>query len=341
MRYQVRTENPPESAGLPGPVYVLDDGANRADVWPAFGFNCYRWRATHGGRLLDLLYSDTQSFRDGRPTRCGIPILFPFPNRIRAGRYAWDGKDYQLPLNDKTGKNVIHGFACRKPWRIVGQGADDNGAWLTGEFRGSLDSPESAALWPADYQFRLTYRLSAGRLRAEAEVHNPDRKSLPFGLGYHPYFCVTPADGVGAPAWSAEAPARAYWELEEFLPTGRTPPVDAGRDLNRARRVSDFADLDDILTGLPAPPGADGLCDRGSLRDAGLGCAVRVRTSAAFRELVVFAPPHGKAFCLEPYTCTTNAINLEQLGADAGLLVLKPGETWTGVVEMTCEKADG
>ena len=45
-------------------------------------------------------------------------------------------------------------------------------------------------------------------------------------------------------------------------------------------------------------------------------------------------PPHRQAVCLEPYTCPTDAINLQQRGVDAGLLVLQPGEKWSGVVEM-------
>ena len=74
------------------------------------------------GRTLDLLYADPNLFTDGRPTRSGIPILFPFPNRIRVGRFSWEGKEYQLPLNDSVKQNAIHGFACRRPWRVVGQG---------------------------------------------------------------------------------------------------------------------------------------------------------------------------------------------------------------------------
>src|SRR5262249_4683208 len=159
----VRAEQRPNSMNLDGTVYVLSDSASStgAEVWPALGFNCYRWQAPSKGNVFDLLYSDPQLFAGGKPTRSGIPILFPFPNRIRDGRFTWQGKDYQLPLNDPSQKNAIHGFACFKPWRVVEQGADTNGAWLTGEFQGSHDAPESLERWPADYRLRITYRLMA------------------------------------------------------------------------------------------------------------------------------------------------------------------------------------
>jgi aldose 1-epimerase len=55
----------------------------------------------------------------------------------------------------------------------------------------------------------------------------------------------------------------------------------------------------------------------------------------AFRELVAFTPPHRHAVCLEPYTCATDAINLQAQGIDAGLRVLQPGERWHAAVVLT------
>src|SRR5262249_30607998 len=146
---------------------------------------CYQWQAARQEHHLDLLYADPQLFQNSSPTRSGIPILFPFPNRIREGRFTWDSKTYQLPLNDSVKQNAIHGFACRRAWRVVDQGADERGAWVTGEFQGSRDAADTVALWPADYRIRITYHLNKNRLRLEARVDNPDRKVLPFGLGYH------------------------------------------------------------------------------------------------------------------------------------------------------------
>jgi aldose 1-epimerase len=280
---------------------------------------------------VELLYADPQLFKGSSPTRSGIPVLFPFANRIRDGRFRWEGKDYQLPLNDPAQKNTIHGFACRRPWRVVDHGANNQEAWLTGEFQGSVDAADARGLWPADYRLRLTYRLSAGRLRLEASVDNPDRVPLPFGLGYHPYFAL-PETGDG---YRVSVNASSFWELQDSLPTGARLPLDAARDLFRPRPCRELK-LDDILTGLPdttlMPP--EGLCRRGALQDDSGQNVLRLFSTPDFRELVVFTPPHGRAIALEPYTCVTDAINLQQRGIDAGLLVLPPGKTWSGVVEL-------
>lgn len=226
MAFHVRTEQR-EAGEHDGTIVILEgDGGNpHVEVWPARGLNAYQWRIERNGQQLDLLYTDPQLFPNGRPTRSGIPILFPFPNRIRAGRFSWQGRDYQLPLNDSTGRNPIHGFVCRRPWRIVAQGGGENEAWLTAEFHAQRDAPETRSLWPADYLLTITYRLRAASLTIEARVENPDRVPLPFGLGYHPYFRIPLIAGADAAACWIQASARTEWELQESLPTGVRRPV--------------------------------------------------------------------------------------------------------------------
>src|SRR5262249_19962782 len=154
------------------------------------------------------------------------------------------------------------------------------GAWVTGEFRGSVDAPDCFTLWPADYELRVTYRLGAGSLRLEAEIANPDQVPLPYGLGYHPYFRLpfTPAGRAGDR--TVQVPARSYWQLEDSLPTGKRQPVDAARDLNTPRPFPAVT-VDDVLADLPAMPQTPGaLAERGVLRSG--GAVLRVLCTAQF-----------------------------------------------------------
>jgi aldose 1-epimerase len=202
-----------------------------------------------------------------------------------------------------------------------------------GQFRGSLDAPDSRELWPADYQLTLTIRLGVNRLRLDAEVFNPDTKPLPFGLGYHPYFTVR-SDIPGDPTrFLVRVPARSYWPLTDSLPHGEPVAVDAARDLQTFRRFGDLQ-LDDVLTNVSTDVEADGLRECARMDADKLQAPCQMYCSPAFRELVVFTPPHRQAFCVEPYTCVTDAINLQARGIDAGWLTLAPGQRWSAVVEM-------
>jgi aldose 1-epimerase len=335
VTYRITWQQRDNGQGVDGRVAMLEDGQGSAlYVWPALGFNAYRW-AVQTDSLHELLYADPDLFGTGKPTRSGIPVLFPFPNRIRAGSYTWNGRTYQLPLTGDGGKTAIHGFACRNAWRVIDEGGDVNSAWLTGEFQISHDAPAAISLWPADARLRLTYRLLQRRVRIEAAVDSANAEPLPFGLGFHPYFTVAPFGGEEAVVL---APAQRYWELEAGLPTGKVPAVDGPRDLRLGVPMAGLQ-LDDVLTDLPAPPAdaASGLGLLGMVRRPPDGPALRLYASADFRELVAFTPPHRQAVCLEPYTCTTDAINLQAKGIDAGWKVVAPGQSWHGVVELVLD----
>jgi aldose 1-epimerase len=306
--------------------YVLDGaGGSHATIVPVLGCNCVSWQVA--GR--ELLCSPPMSELAERPTRGGIPVLFPFPNRIRAGRFIWDGREYQLPCNDSTQANAIHGFTPRVPWRVLECSAESACGHFVADFVGSRDAQVDSSMWPGDPRMTLKIVLHEHSLRLEATVMNADNASLPFGLGYHPYFAAAAGDRV-------ESPARGRWELEASLPTGAILPVEGQYDLRHARSVEELT-LDDVYTDFPAVlPGQDGLVERGRLLFAD-GGSLTVRTSPAFRDLVVFTPPHRKAVCLEPYTCPTDAVNLTAHGLDVGWLTVKPSETWRGTVEFRFE----
>ncbi|GIW82224.1 MAG: aldose 1-epimerase [Gemmatales bacterium] len=338
MGYQVRRESRAATNGLDGTVVVLAGDRCQAEIWPALGCNCYHWHVRDKDTQINLLYAADDLFHDDRPTRSGIPILFPFPNRIRGCVYHWQGKEYRLPHNDSSGYNSIHGFACRTPWRCLDEGADADSAWLTAEFHCSQDAADCLSLWPADHRLRVTFRLFENRLRLDACVENPGTSPLPFGLGFHPYFGTPMAPGGTERDCFVEAPAREFWQLDQCLPTGERKPVDEPRNLTQPRCCSDLK-LDDVLVldRDGRTPRRDGLLSCGRLRQG--PWTLQLWASPAFRELVVFTPVHRRAFCLEPYTCVTDAINLQQKGIDAGLLILQPNETWQAVFEMELVKS--
>lgn len=327
-----------EARDLPSEAFVLEDGRGQeATIWPALGFNLISWKVPTQSGAWELIHRDPHLFSDGKSTRSGNPILFPFPNRIADGSFTWLGQSYSLEKTGDSGKTAIHGFACRNPWRVVDQGSSESEAWLSGEFDLGRDDPMGLAQWPAPGKLKLTYRLLSDgpslKLRLEAEVTATGTESLPFGLGYHPYFSIP----VGNKA-RVQAPAQSYWELDHCIPTGKLLPVDAQRNLNE---MVDFGSIkvDDVLTQLPSKAphrnddrGTKPLWLRGSIDYVGKG-RLDIWCDGSFREIVVYTPPSGDAFCIEPYTCPTNAINRADSGKGVGWLTIPPSATWTSTNE--------
>jgi aldose 1-epimerase len=96
-------------------VYSLAEaGTAVADVAPSLGTNCFSFRTD----TLDVLEPIPFSEFLRKPTSYGIPILFPFPNRNRDGRFTFQGQTY-------TVDPPRHGYVRDKPWSVVAHGASD------------------------------------------------------------------------------------------------------------------------------------------------------------------------------------------------------------------------
>lgn len=289
------------------------------------GFNCFEFQAVVNGKTYEILDS-IPGFERGetKASGSGIPILFPFPNRIRDGKFNWKGQEYRLPGTDKWG-NAIHGLCLDRPWRVVRQSDD----FVTGQFQLSVDAPDRRSLWPSDFVIEVDYELVRSRLRARFRISNPGNQELPWGLGTHPYFKL-PLDSQSRPDdCLIEVPANARWELENCLPTGRITRVMEDDDLREGEYVT-MLKLDDVYTGLEYDgPQFDCL-----ILDETAGLQVVLTCPPIFREIVVFTPPNRAAVCLEPYTCPTDAINLQARGIETGWRILNSGQefhTWIDI----------
>ncbi|MCA8987627.1 MAG: aldose 1-epimerase [Planctomycetaceae bacterium] len=310
-------------------ITIKDDASgSQAQVLPELGFNLFQFSVPLKSTTIEVIDAPAD-FAEGkeRPSRYGIPILFPFPNRIKGGAYSWAGKDYQLPV-PKPGAHAIHGFCLDRPWRVIDQTENT----VTGEFQLSKDAPERLELWPSDFVIRCTYLVRGNRLRSRFEFHNPGTEPLPWGFGTHAYFRVPLTDASSVEHCLMVAPAFEQWPLNDFIPTGERIPVTGANNLTEGAYVTELK-LDDVLTGLT--PDKDAL--RCRIMDEGSGYQLVQECDLRFRELVVFTPPNRNAVCMEPYTCPTDAINLTARGIECGWEVLDPGKSATTWIDLCVE----
>jgi aldose 1-epimerase len=316
-------------------VHVLEDAkaGSSARILAEYGFNCYSFRCRVAGRERELMRSDDH-FAD-QPSRAsgnGTPILFPFPNRIRGGRFDFGGRTFELPL-DRRGVNAIHGLVIDRRWRVIANPKAAGG--VTGQFQLTRDAPDAIGLWPEDFVIEMTYELEANRLTSHVRVTNPGSKSLPWGFGTHPYFRLPLDPGGDESRCRVIAPVGESWELSEFLPTGRCLPVNQSTGLTGNRPLSELK-FDDVFTALKF----DGDWCTCRMIDETARVEVVFRFDRSFRELVIYTPPNRGAVCLEPYTCVTDAVNLQPRGIDAGLRVLEPGESAKGTMVLEAKPLD-
>ncbi len=154
-------------------------------------------------------------------------------NRIAGGRFSLDGRDYQLPLNEK-GRNHLHGgshgFGTR-PWRLV----DHNAASVTL----AIDSPDGEEGYPGAVTVKLRYIVEApATLSMEIEA-TTDRPTL-VNLAQHSYFnldgsptildhqarifanAYTPTDADDIPTGEIVAVAGSVYDFRALRPIRQT-----------------------------------------------------------------------------------------------------------------------
>ncbi|GAC1470291.1 MAG: aldose 1-epimerase [Isosphaeraceae bacterium] len=319
MPHMVTTE---EHKG--GTVYTLRDEetGSSASILPSFGFNLFDLRLPVGGRVRPMIRAFPDFAENPRsPGRNGIPILFPFPNRIHLGQFKFQGKEYRLPIN--SGTHSIHGFALDVPWEVIEQTTEGGAATLTGRYQISKQSPGLLARWPADAILTVRYALSGRRLGMTVTVSNPTADDLPHGFGIHPYFRCPFAPEGDTERTRVILPASQFWVLDQFIPTGELRPVDDRLDFREGKPMKGLK-LDDVLTHLTYEKD---LCVC-RLLDLDLESEFRLCFDRNFRELVVFTPPgEENVISLEPYTQTTDAVNLASRNVEGGLRILGHGQT--------------
>ena len=316
-----------------------------ASIVPELGNNCYLFKVADGDRWMDVIESppDLATLQE-RPTAYGNPILFPFPNRIRGGTFTFEGETYQFDKPSES-PTSIHGLLLNQPYQVDTRSAGRYGAILGC----SLDTryfPDIGRQYPFPFKIQITYTLGPASpangvsdsstetptlyLKMDVSITNTGERNMPMGFGIHPYFHTLLAPDSDATQAMITVPAAKYWELDEALvPTGRTFSVSGALDLRNGQSYAN-TELDHVFTDVQLTDGISRcIIDN---RDTGRGTVLE--SDAQFRELVVYKPPGRASICFEPYTCPTDAINLEAKGIPAGVIVLSPDETFSATVRI-------
>ena len=271
------------------------------DLCPTLGGSivALRWRHP-AGNWIDLLRpSSAAALASGDIEGVGCFPLTPFSNRLRDGRFEFDGRQIVLPPNT-AGPHVEHGHGWQRPWQVVSATRD----------RAILRLTHAADAWPFDYAAEQRFHLGSDGLDMEMTARNDGDRAMPFGFGLHPYFPRTPACRL-------TATVSGFWETDaEVMPTRHIPPP-AALDPTRGLAVGKHA-LDNAFTGWRG---------RAVIDWPEHATRLTLSATAAFRVLVVYIPPDEDYFCAEPVSNCTDAFNLAHRRDDTGLLAVEPGQS--------------
>ncbi|MBK8555305.1 MAG: hypothetical protein IPL65_05805 [Lewinellaceae bacterium] len=273
-----------------------------------------------GANLLELLF-EGQNVLDGHKNPEELEagkwgksaVLFPFPNRMRDGKYIWEGKTYEFPLNNAATQNAIHGFARHEAFQVTHIELGTEFAELSCK----LDYPGHHAFYPFPCSLEITFNITnRSEFNLTFFLRNKHTGPIPAGFGWHPYFHLTEQ----ADNHRLQLPFSAQVDIDErMLPTGTQTPYSV---FEGEKQLGD-TELDNCfkVTG-------EHHLYHVSLFHGKKQLSLTAATNL-FPYFQVFTPPHRQSVALEPMSCNVDAFN----NGD-GLLRIPAGGDWLGAFRL-------
>ncbi|WIM87161.1 aldose 1-epimerase [Candidatus Mycobacterium wuenschmannii] len=222
----------------------------------------------------------------------GIPILYPWANRLGANTYEAEGTTVTLTDGEygvRTDPNglPIHGvLAAFSNWRVTHESEHELAAGV--DF---TTDDELLASFPFPHRLSLTITLVDRTLRLRVSVTPTGEQAVPLCFGFHPYLQLP---GVPRDQWLIETPAMRHLTLDDKgLPTGDAIVQPAISEPLGDRTFDD---------------GYDQVADGSAFAVSGGGRRIEVHFEEGYPAAQIFAPPGEDVVCFEPMTAVADAL---------------------------------
>jgi aldose 1-epimerase len=275
----------------------------------------------HRGEEL-LAQNDGVSAYAQRGKTMGIPLLYPWANRLAAFQYSVAGQTVQIPHDparialDDNGLPIHGVIGGRQEWELTeapgtgGQAGADTRS-LRARLSWSESEPQLFEVFPFRHDLLYEARLADGRLEIEVTVHACGEDVVPLAFGFHPYLAPK---GVPREDWLIELPAMRHLALDpNQIPIG--PESTGTEQASPAQRfVLGEREFDD---------GFDSVAEPARFAVSAGDRHIELEFGQGYPCAQVFAPLSGPFICFEPMTAPANALR-----SGDGLRLLAPGERY-------------
>ena len=272
----------------------------------------------HGACILDVVL-DGQSIIDGHQTIEELlknewfknSFLFPFPNRLKNGKYIFEGKSYQFAINDPGTVNAIHGFGLNQAFKIISLDCKKNYAEIHCQHQNAGTDPA----FPFAFNFDVKIRISEpGSFMIDFQIKNESQQKIPIGAAWHPYFnCFDNLDQV-----YMQMPDCQFIDVDKFaIPSGECFDYNYFREKHQIGNV--------VLDNAFKIKGQNSKAEVVLISNYGKLVYWQETDPEKFNFLQIFTPYHRRSIAIEPMTCNIDAFN----NGD-GLIILKHGALFSG-----------
>lgn len=300
-------------------VKTLENAYWQVGILPETGGSVAYGRVRHGDGWADVLRPTAEAdYSDA--SRTASFIMLPWANRIKDGLLRFHEDEYQLEVSADDG-TARHGDVRKRAWTFMPSTPD--------RIRLRIRSADQDNVnFPFRFSAAADYWLDGRDFVMRIAIVNEDVRAIPVGYGHHPYF-VRPAE-PNAPR--VIIPCAAYFELDEgALATAAPVPVAEGTDYRAGLPLED--DLACLLTAREGDQPA-------RIAYPGWGIEIGIHADDIFAHYMLYTPPEGDSFALEPQTNANDGFRLHAEGiAGTGVIELGPGQESSGLIRLRLEAA--
>lgn len=235
--------------------------------------------------------------------------LFPWGNRVRDGKYSFEGVEYQLPISEIALNNAIHGFVSFANFEVVEEEANEIEAILT--FRFIYKGTYFGFPFPFNLEIQHIFSSDEG-LEINYSIKNTGNQTMPMVLGWHPYFKI---EGETADDWQIDFPATHQYISDGQMISADKVEVDFKGVMDLKGRT-----LDAVFAVEPSSKVET------KLHSPNKNLTINVwqeGLKGGFSFVVVYIPTARDCIAIEPMTGNTDAFN-----SGDGLMMLEAGKTF-------------
>lgn len=305
-------------------VYLKAD-SYEAVMLPDTGGNLISFKDTRLGYsfLREPGEGEIEAFK-AAPGIYGIPVLFP-PNRYEDGKFPWNGKVMEFPVNEEATNNHLHGFLHTVPWEVAEFGTNSQESYVVVSIQVNKDH-EVYSRFPFVFTMRLRYALSKDGLSQQVFIKNEDSVEIPRLLAFHTAINAPFAKDSKPEDCKVMLTAGERWEMSgRMLPTEKYQPLSDFDKALTGEGVYPFAEsMDNHYTALPKQGR-----NRMELTDSREGVTLVYDVGCSYKQWMIWNNGGTPGFfCPEPQMNLVNAPHVDLPAEQIGLYGLLPGEIW-------------
>jgi aldose 1-epimerase len=252
-------------------------------------------------------------------TTMGIPLLYPWANRLARRRFSVAGRDVVIdpqttPLRLDSAGLPMHGLlTAAVGWQVERHESVNDGAVLAARFDFAAHDDLMAA-FPFAHALLFEATLAGPTLTIATTVRAMDDGPVPIAFGYHPYLRLP---GIARSDWEIEVPVHEQLRLDsQMLPTGERVIAQVHAGALGARTFDDA---------FVAPEGS------APFVLAGGGRRIELAFGEGYPYAQVFAPADDDVIAFEPMTAPANAL----VAAGPAMRLVAPGDSFRATFSIT------